>query len=470
LINEAAASGEWGNVDEMTFANAGVTGVTELNLAAVKAELDGKAQWTVPKIQDIVDTIINENQKQTALHLINTAAASRDWNGVDASTFTAAGVTGVTASNLADITVALNENGSTPRSVGQIQGVIDSITALAWINNYYAHGTVDEPDVTTFANAGVTGVTELNVEVVITKLSLLTSHPWTVETLQAEINRILEIPKLDPDSPLGRIDAAAQSNDWTGITIGTFDDIGVTGVTADNLDLVFDTLHASRNETLTVEAIQSAVDFTNQRIALDLFNSAASSKDWEDITLETFETFGATGVTASNLEAIIAELKLFDSDSLPWTITTMQETIDAALEILPYLEQIDIASQSGDWSDITLETFENAGMINVTEENLIGIMTALEYGYLWYYSSGDLQRAIDVIISAIEVALSEINEAAQSGNWEWISEDQLSMMGVREVNGSNVEQIITALQSHEQRVWTVAELQVEINGILEDLG
>lgn len=108
-------------------------------------------------------------------------------------------------------------------------------------------------------------------------------------------------------------------------------------------------------------------------------------------------------------------------------------------------------------------------MIRVTEENLIGMTIALEYGYLWYYSSSDLQRAIDAIVSAIEAALREINEAVQSGDWELISEDQLSMMGVREVNGSNVTQIIAALQSLEQRVWTVAELQSEINGILEYL-
>ncbi|RXZ83823.1 S-layer homology domain-containing protein [Paenibacillaceae bacterium] len=163
LINAASASGSWTNVNVTTFANAGITGVTTDNVSAVKVLLEsgGSSPRTVSGIQAIVNAEIT---KQAALDLINAAAVSGVWTEVNATTFVNAGITGVTTDNVSAVKVVLESDGRSSWMVSEIQDIVDAeITkqaALDLINAAATSRSWTEVTETTFANAGVIGVTD----------------------------------------------------------------------------------------------------------------------------------------------------------------------------------------------------------------------------------------------------------------------------------------------------------------------
>src|SRR5690606_1375149 len=174
LINEAAESGEWDNVDALIFADAGVTGVTTSNVAAVIEALSSNeaSPWTVTDIQAIVESVIADLAKQVALNSINEAAESGEWANVSETTFANAGVTGVTTSNVAAVSEALRSDGACPWTVTDIQAIVESViaglgkqVALHSINEAAEAGGWANVSETTFANAGVTGGTLSNIAI-----------------------------------------------------------------------------------------------------------------------------------------------------------------------------------------------------------------------------------------------------------------------------------------------------------------
>lgn len=183
LINEAAAAGDWTGIDAATFTDAGITGVTADNLAAITSAMDAGSTgpWTVSAIQDIVNTVLNDNIQQQALTAINTAAVSVNWTGIDASTFALAGINGVTADNLFSIQYYLEIDAAPfPRSALEIQGIVDrtlqELAVQLAVESIYNHlrsfGFEDPPTVAVFESAGITGVDAANLDTILAELSL----------------------------------------------------------------------------------------------------------------------------------------------------------------------------------------------------------------------------------------------------------------------------------------------------------
>lgn len=84
MINAAAASGNWGNIDKDTFALGGITGVTAGNLANFKATLenlaDGENQnWSPEQIQGVFDTIVS-GEKVISAKAINSMEVQIKFN------------------------------------------------------------------------------------------------------------------------------------------------------------------------------------------------------------------------------------------------------------------------------------------------------------------------------------------------------------------------------------------------------
>jgi hypothetical protein len=182
LINEASESGDWSSIDETTFTDAGVTGVTPSNVAAVIDVLssNGTTPWTVSAIQAIVNSVIADITKQSALDLINAASESGIWTGVDETTFADAGVTGVTSENLYNVQYYLDPAVTThsplPRTSTDIQAIVDEtiqemmVTAIYDYLNFYGGGS--RPTAEVFARAGITGVDDSNLDAILDELSM----------------------------------------------------------------------------------------------------------------------------------------------------------------------------------------------------------------------------------------------------------------------------------------------------------
>ncbi|MEK0314891.1 chitobiase/beta-hexosaminidase C-terminal domain-containing protein [Cohnella sp. 56] len=142
LINAASESGDWNHVDVTTFADAGVTGVTSVNLYSVQYYLDPAVSThsplprTLADIQAIVDETIQAMTVDAIYAYLN------PFGGGSAPTvevFARAGITGVDAANLDAILDELrlayqesrNNPFGTPMSTKQdIQDVVDLFFTL----------------------------------------------------------------------------------------------------------------------------------------------------------------------------------------------------------------------------------------------------------------------------------------------------------------------------------------------------
>lgn len=120
-----ASVGTWTNVDETTFDAAGITGVSSSNLAAVLEALD--SHGNAPWTVSQIQTIVDSlTTNQSPLDLINAASESGSWTGVDATTFATAGIIGVTSENLYNVQYYLENNAQQlPRTLDQIQEIVN---------------------------------------------------------------------------------------------------------------------------------------------------------------------------------------------------------------------------------------------------------------------------------------------------------------------------------------------------------
>jgi len=181
LIHEASEAGDWAEIDESTFAEAGVTGVTASNLAAVIDALttDGSAPWTITQVQVIVDQVNSEITKQISLDLINSESELGLLNSYDSevtvTTFVYAGITDVTAENQAYVRYYLEDSGKPyPRSVADIQEIVNEAIQAMMVEAIYEYlrpyGFGARPTVEVFERAGITGVDDSNIDAILDEL------------------------------------------------------------------------------------------------------------------------------------------------------------------------------------------------------------------------------------------------------------------------------------------------------------
>ncbi len=144
---------------------------------------------------------------QAALEAINAYYGQPEPNvdTPDESIFDIAGVTGVTQSNLIYIDYALSADAKSPWTVTEIQAIVNEVRAglaLTEISNYFWDpGYAPKPDATTFAVAGITGVTTNNLDQVLEAIGYAHDHryeynpPFSLTNsnqLQAVVNDLLE--------------------------------------------------------------------------------------------------------------------------------------------------------------------------------------------------------------------------------------------------------------------------------------
>ncbi|MCP3675329.1 MAG: hypothetical protein GY829_12765, partial [Gammaproteobacteria bacterium] len=154
------------------YTAAGVTGVDAGNLDAVNAAIDaveGTDADTAAEIQAIVDAV-------NALEIITDYAENGTTEPTETN-YTAAGVTGVTADNLAAVNAEIDAvaTGEGADTVTEIQAIVDGVTdAIDIISAYAADNTATTPTVDDYAVAGVTGVTADNLAAVNAEIDAVT--------------------------------------------------------------------------------------------------------------------------------------------------------------------------------------------------------------------------------------------------------------------------------------------------------
>ena len=350
-INVAAESGDWDNVDESTFTDAGVEDVTTSNLAAVIAALkaDGATSWTVSDIQTLVNAVIDDLQKQqAALDLINESAESGDWTSVTETTFADAGITGVTTSNVTAVKDALDADGTTSWTLTAIQTIVNAViddlqkqqAALDLINVAAESGDWNNVDETTFATAGVEGVTTSNVTAVIAALKADGATSWTVSDIQTIVNAVIDDSARQAALDLINAASASVPPNWSGVTVQTFTDAGITGVTLDLLDDIQISLEQSLapypRSASDIQAIFDAVIPDAMVYAIIQWLGFGYG---DTPTVDVFIRAGIDGVQAGNIGNILAALQAAYPGSTPFDPPNIQTREDIQEEVDFYLSQ-----------------------------------------------------------------------------------------------------------------------------------
>ena len=314
-------------------ATGGLTTVTIFNGSV------GDGRTNNIRTREMYNRPIQEAAEVAADAALVTIEAYNNGNGTSPAALTvadyaAAGVTGVTAGNLAAVNAQVLAAGTgEANSVSEVQAlatlVIDA--ALATIEAYN-NGDGTSPAalaVADYAAAGITGVTADNLAVVNAQvLAAATGGADSVSEVQGLVVAAvaaLALAKIeDYNNGDGTSPAALAVQDYV--------DAGITGVTTDNLDAVnAQVLAAETGGADTVSEVQALVTTVTDALAkIDAYNVSDGDGSAPEPTVDDYSNAGVTGVTTGTLDAANAKVLTADAGGADTTLE-VQALVDAPI-------------------------------------------------------------------------------------------------------------------------------------------
>jgi large repetitive protein len=415
-----------------TYTNAAITGVSVANIGAVNsliAELSSTATDTASEVQEAVnayvailntaDGVANGNEAITltqlqtiGLGVMNTAAEGQLFNSVidvastssvdtwteldylanvinristtvaggtpappvTASDLALLGITGATSNNLTDILSAIAatpDNGSGVSSLSLLQSVVNTGIANAVANsraiiaNYI--GLTGVPTLGDFANAGVTGVSSGNIASLNTFLAVI---PESGSDSQSEVQATVDA--------LAKVAAAANGFADNGATLNAADyaSLGLASIdTAAEVALLNDVLDGK-----TASAVDTYVEVSIlASIVSRIIGETTGTVSSPALTPQDFSALGIPGVTASNLDEVLAALRNSNANNNPVTdLSSLRTLVASAVLQARDAAILRISQFDGSQNSVepTLADFANAEVAGVTANNLVSIRTA----------------------------------------------------------------------------------------------
>ena len=300
VLNTAKSS----QASQLTIADVqalGITGVTSTNFAAVARAIAAAASAnvdTIAELQSIIAAAVAEASTSVATI---TAYSANPVAAPTVATYQASGITGVTASNKAQVDAALAAADPAPTTVSQIQAIVDSIVAapVAMISSPTALASVRAAD---FALAGITGVTAQNRDGVA---QVLANLPQANRDSVTEIQKTVDAYLLIVSAARGAANAAA---DAAKPAVADFAAVGVElGPIASDPEAFTFFLSVLAKLPSEVAASPSALS-ERAAIVADLLRAASSKQPVAELTPEKFAAIGITGVTNANMQQVMTEM------------------------------------------------------------------------------------------------------------------------------------------------------------------
>jgi hypothetical protein len=288
------------------FANAGVTGVTTSNIAAINtalAAMPASARDSAAEIQALVD----------AYTLVLAGADGIDNNNLNlsATQYTAMGLSQIDTAAKAGL---LNEilDTKTPAQVDTIAEVNTFAQIVSDIFLTAVGGTPAQPlTIASFTAIVITGVDSTNLALILAAIEATNDDVSGVDTL-AEIQALVASVRSTQTVALAVIRDYDGNN--TQPVLSTFAEAGVSGVTIANLDGI--------NEYLATMTAAQTDTFAEVQALIDAYNALAPGCDGLDndnvtLTLAQWHALGYVDITTA---AEVAELNdLFDTED--WLVT-----------------------------------------------------------------------------------------------------------------------------------------------------
>jgi hypothetical protein len=322
-----------------------------------------------------------------------------------------------------------------------VQFAIDIISA------YAADSSKVKPTVDTYLMAAVTGVTDDNLGAVNIAISAV-GNSATVDTT-GEIQTVVSSASGTADTALTKIANWAADSSTTANTPSVQDyiDIGVIGVTSDNLTAI-NVVVAAKNSTADADTTAEVQALADTGIAA-YADALAKISNWEanstddnlKPTVADYENVGVTGVTTSNLSAVNSAVADATTNGAN-TTSEIQTLVNSASAIVnaAISKMMNWADSNGTNGDVpTIVDYENAGVSRVTVDNLASTNAAMA---LKNASEVNTTIEIQAIVDGANVAYTEalqkiIDWATSDSNNEPLLQDYLDV-GVTGVNSDNV--------------------------------
>ncbi len=363
----AAADGVAGTGGTLTAAQFQALGITSINTTSeallmslvadtlTVAQIDTKAELV--SLASIVD------------RLMTLAAGGTPAPPLTAADFAALGIPGVNASNLAgvlDSIAATADNGSGIDTFAKLSSVVSTSVAaqqaqsLAVISGYTGANTV--PTVDNFALILVTGVTSGNLATINSALAPLSSAATdSTAEVQTVVDAYLAV-LVAADGSLDN-DPAVTQVQFTALGLTTIDNAAKVSL----LNQVLDSRPASAVDTYSELANLAS-------IVARIIEAAAGITPVPALTPADFAAIGVTGVTAYNIDQIVAAIAATaNSGTDVDTVNGLSGVVDAAIAQAKADAIATIAAYDGTTTAPTIGDYANAAVTGVTFANLAAI-------------------------------------------------------------------------------------------------
>ena len=317
------------------------------------------------------------------------------------------GITGVDEDSLSSVISAIAgsaDNGSGVDALAELTSLVDAAVAaqraaFAIISVY--DGTNAVPAEADFAAVSVTGVNQTNLSSINTVLEVLNAAATDSRSeVQAVVDTYTTI--------LNGADGAA--NSAISLTFTQYQQLGLTAITtpahASLLSSILDARSTNDVDTyVELQAIASVV----ARLAVTAAGGVASPA----LTPEDFALIGITGVTNSNLAAVIAAIAATtDNGSGIDSLAKLQANVDAGISAARGASQAIISSYTGSNTAPGLSDFENIGVTGVDSANIGAVNTFIAYKSV---TDTDSQAEVQALVDAYAKVVALANGAADGG-------------------------------------------------------
>ena len=466
----AAATGQ-GMSTTVTIADLaalGITGgITTANIAAIEAAIGAAAPGTLntkAALQTLVDSAILPANLNAALAVLQTAASNNTAASLTAVDYAKAGLTGVTASNVAAFNSALNSTAVTGTQLATeaaAQGIVDAYNAILATADGTANTATPVLTAAQYAAIGVTGLgTATTPPATGTALYLLDSAVDKAANATAASEPQVQTMA---NAALDVMAAVGQPLSTT-VSKADLEALGITGVTAANIAAVqaalttataagVDTL--AELQTLVTDATTPAILNT----ALLALQTAATNNTAATLTAVDYAKAGLSGVTSGNLDSLNSALNsAVVTGTQLGTTALAQGIVDAYNAILASAD----SAASTPAIALTGETYALIGVTGLQASGapVDGSSLALLDSVIDVKAKVDVDTVAKVQLLA-DAAAHVMTAAGQTTGAVTLTGADLTALGITGLTASNTQAVINAIvaQTSDANVDTLAELQ-----------
>lgn len=394
---------------------AGVTGVNTSNLDAMNAAVDLKDAEDVDtkeELQAIIDGVL----KNVAIDKIKAYADDSSKPAPTVADYEAAGVTGVTDGNIADVNSAVDsKEGSDVADTADIQKVVDVVNAgaLGVIIDYANDKSNPVPTANTYQEAGVSGVTDANLADINAIIDAKEGADVdSKDKVQALVDAYLK------EKALEKIAAYAEDGTNPAPSVEDYANADIEGVNADNLNEVNAAVDAKEGADVdTHDELQAVVtDALGIKAAIDKIKEYAKTNGASEApTADDYALLGVDKPSDEDLAKINDAIKAkeeADVDTQDEIVAVAELAVAKAPDyaIASYLEGAASFPEARD-ANLTLRVTEEIGGVNS--------------GDVVYWMSKSDVYTISLQKDVAEAKFDTATETMSTADWEMDDSDAL---------------------------------------------